>query len=35
MTSVGLPPGWQDWLMVFGYISFLLFIVWRVLASSK
>jgi hypothetical protein len=25
---------WQDWLAVFGYIAFTLFIAWRVLTSK-
>ncbi len=25
---------WQDWLMVAGYVSFMLFIVWRVILSG-
>ncbi len=29
-----LPENWQDWLVVFGYISFTAFIIWRVLISK-
>jgi hypothetical protein len=30
-NGLALPYGWQDWLVVFGYLGFTLFIIWRVL----
>ncbi|MCY7391838.1 MAG: hypothetical protein LH647_10245 [Leptolyngbyaceae cyanobacterium CAN_BIN12] len=29
-----LPENWQDWLVVFSYLSFTVFIIWRVLISK-
>jgi hypothetical protein len=29
-----LSDGWQDWVTVFGYIAFTVFIAWRVLAPK-
>ena len=29
-----LPDHWQDWVVVFGYVTFTAFIVWRVLAPK-
>jgi hypothetical protein len=26
---------WQEWIVVMGYLSFAIFIVWRVIASSS
>jgi hypothetical protein len=29
-----ITDNWKDWLAVFGYIAFIVFIVWRVFASK-
>jgi hypothetical protein len=29
-----IPDGWQDWVVVFGYIGFTVFIAWRVLTPK-
>ncbi len=29
-----LPTDWLEWVIVFGYLSFTFFIVWRVLGSK-
>ncbi len=29
-----LPPGWQDWLVVVGYVGFTLFVIWQVIQRS-
>lgn len=34
-NELGLPPNWQDWLVVFGYIGFAAFIIWQVLTRSN
>lgn len=28
-----IPDGWQDWVVVFGYLAFTVFIAWRVLIT--
>ncbi len=33
--SAKASGSWQDWLMVVGYVSFMLFIVWRVILSGN
>lgn len=30
----GLPPGWQDWVAVIGYVGFMLFVIWQVIQRS-
>jgi hypothetical protein len=29
-----LPDHWQDWVTVFGYLTFAVFIAWQVLTSK-
>ena len=30
-----ISGSWQDWLFTLGYLSFALFVTWRVFASGK